>query len=171
MSGKTMALVVAGYTDLGPARRDFDAVTALVRSRQLSTRGMILVSRSAGGEARLEETGDDHGHVGRGWRAGVGVLVGLYDPVMLGTVVVGSVGGRVMDVFTGHRLRRALQGEIGPALAAGTAAFVGMVPPDHRPVLEAALPGARAVSAVDTDIDTLTDLEVALADALVGIAD
>lgn len=162
----TMALVVAGYADQGRARRDFDAVVELVRTRQLFTRGMILVVRSAGGAARLEETSDDHGHIGHGWGAGVGVLVGLFDPVMLGTVVVGSVGGSVVDVFSGHRLRHALRVEVGQALAAGSAAFIGMVPSAARTALTAALPGAQAVSAVESDEITLTDLEVAVENAL-----
>jgi uncharacterized membrane protein len=170
MSDETMALVVAGYPDVRLARLDFDVVTESVRSRQLSTRGLILVVRDVGGEARLEETSDDHGHIGHGWGAGVGVLIGLFDPVMLGTVVVGSVGGSVVDLFSGHRLRRALQVEVGQALASGSAAFIGMVPTGDRPVLEEALSGAGTLAVVESDVVTLTDLEVTLQNALAGNA-
>ncbi|WEO78809.1 DUF1269 domain-containing protein [Cryobacterium sp. SO2] len=166
MSDDRMALVVAGYPSPRAARQDFDSAAALVRARRLSTRGMILVARSVGEDVRLEETSDDHGHTGRGWGAGVGVLVGLFDPVMLGTIVVGSVGGSVVDAFSGHRLRRALQEEVGSALAAGTAAVVAMVPTGDQQVLEAALVGARAVAAVEADLTTLTELEAALEDAV-----
>lgn len=170
MGDDTMALVLARYPAIGPARLDFDAVAALVRSRHLSTRGMILVARSPGGEVNVEETSDDHGHTGRGWGSGVGVLVGLFDPVMLGTVVVGSVGGSVVDTFSGHRLRRALQEQVGERLGAGTAAVLAVVPTGDRPDVAAALAGASAVSTVESDLATLTELEAALADSMTGLA-
>ena len=170
MIDDTMALVLAGYPAIGPARLDFDAVAASVRSRKLSTRGMILVVRSPAGVVQVEETSDDHGHTGRGWGSGVGVLVGLFDPVMLGTVVVGSVGGSVVDTFSGHRLRRALQEQVGGRLGAGAAAVLAVVPAGVWPDFAAALTGASAVSAVESDLATLTELEAALEDSMTGFA-
>jgi len=170
MIDNTVALVLAGYPAVDTARLHFQAAAVLVRSRELSARGLILVARNLDGAVNLVETCDDHGHTGRGWRAGVGVLVGLFDPVMLGTVVVGSLGGSVVDAFSGHRLRRALQEQIGAHLGAGAAAVLAVVPSSERPVLEATLAGANAVSAVESDLATLTELEAALQESMTGLA-
>ncbi|WP_120337308.1 arylsulfatase [Cryobacterium soli] len=166
MSDNEMVLVVAGYQDIDTARRDFLATAALVRARQLATRGMILVTKNAQGEVRLEHTGDDHGHTGLGWGTGVGVVVGLFAPVMLGTVVVGAAGGALVDTFTGHRLRRVVHDEIGSALGAGSAAVIGVFPAEHRLAVELHLAGAFLFSLVESGPTDLAELEAELDQAM-----
>jgi arylsulfatase len=166
MSNDNMVLVVAGYQDVDTARHDFDAVAALVQARQVSSQGMILIARDADGEVRLEDTGDHLGRKGMGWGAGVGVLVGLFAPPMLASVVVGGGAGALVGKFADHKLKAGLKDKIGSALAEGSAVFIGVFPAEHRLAVEQALPGSPLKSVVESDEKGLGELQSALAEAM-----
>jgi arylsulfatase A-like enzyme/uncharacterized membrane protein len=166
MSDDSMVLVVAGYQDVNTAHHDFDAMAALVQSKGVSSRGMILIAKDADGEVRLEDTGDHLGRKGMGWGAGVGVLVGLFAPAMLASVVVGGAAGAVVGRFADHKLKAELQDKIGSALAEGSAVFIGVFPAGHRLVVEQSLAGSPMKSVVESDEKGLKELQSALAEAM-----
>ncbi len=166
MGDDLMVLVVAGYQDVATARQDFDAVADLVRAKQVSSRGAILIAKDADGEVHLDQTGDHLGRKGLGWGAGVGVLVGLFAPPMLASVAVGGAAGAVVGRFADHRLKAGLQDKIGDALAAGSAVFIGVFPAGERLTVERALAGSPAKSVVESDEKGLSELESALAEAM-----
>jgi arylsulfatase A-like enzyme/uncharacterized membrane protein len=166
MGDDSMVLVVAGYQDAETAQHDFDAVAALVQARSVSSQGMILIVKDAGGEVRLEDTGDHLGRKGMGWGAGVGVLVGLFAPAMLASVVIGGGAGAVVGRFARHKLKAGLQDKIGSALADGSAVFIGVFPAEHRLVVEQTLPGSPMKSVVESDEQGLRELQAALAEAM-----
>ena len=166
MSDDPMVLVVAAYQDLATARHDFAAAGALVRGKQLSSRGMILIAKDATGEVQLEETGDHLGRTGMGWGGGVGVLVGLFAPPMLAAVAVGGAAGAVVGKFANHKLTEGLRDKIGSALASGSAVFIGVFPAEHRLTVEQTLAGSPAKSIVESDESGLKELESALGEAM-----
>lgn len=89
MSSDTLMLLVAGFPDPELAQKQFDDLVSRVESKEIASRGMILVSKDADGEVSVRDTGDHMGRRGAGWGGGVGVLVGLFAPPLLASVAVG----------------------------------------------------------------------------------
>jgi hypothetical protein len=58
MSAEHALVLVAGYQDLEPARRDFDALAEQVRNKQVALRGAVLVAKDADGNATVIDTGN-----------------------------------------------------------------------------------------------------------------
>src|SRR5215470_10842202 len=88
MSG-TFDVIMAAYPSVDPAQRDFDALVERVKDKTVRSEGVILVEHDADGQVRVTQTGDHLGRKGLGWGAGVGLVVGLFSPPLLVSVVAG----------------------------------------------------------------------------------
>ena len=78
MSEGTMDVLVAGYRDVETAQHDLDALTDLVKRKQVKVEGVILVAHDEAGAVTVVSTGDHLGRKGAGWGGGVGLAVGLF---------------------------------------------------------------------------------------------
>ena len=148
MSDNTMDVLVAAYRDIDTARQDVDAVTDLVRNKSVTVEGVILVEHDTDGRVTVVSTGDHLGRRGLGWGAGVGLVVGLFQPELLGAVAVGAGAGALVGKFAEHRLTSGLGDRVGQALPPGTAGIIAVYPSGHRLAVEQALPGSLAKSVV-----------------------
>ena len=162
----TRMLIVAGYDDVEVAEQEFRALADRVRAKDLHSDGMILVGKNVDGSPRLMDTGNHLGRRGAGWGGGVGVLVGLFAPPMLGAVAVGAAAGAVVGRFAGHKLTGAIQDQVGAALKDGTAVVIGVFPADERIPVSHALAGAPLKSVVESDEGGIDELKDALAEAM-----
>jgi uncharacterized membrane protein len=86
----TFDVITAAYPAADPAQRDFDALVRLVKDKTVRSEGVILVEHDAGGQVRVTQTGDHLGRKGLGWGGGVGLVVGLFSPPLLASIVVGG---------------------------------------------------------------------------------
>jgi uncharacterized membrane protein len=159
-------VLVAAYRDDRLAQEEFDGLVDLVKAKSVATDGVILVAKDAEGTVRLSDTGDHLGRKGAGWGGGVGVLVGLFAPPMLASVVVGAAAGAVVGKFADQKLRSGLEDKLGAALAAGSAAVIAVLPQSSRLAVEQALPGSPAKSVAVMDGGSLSDLKASLAQAM-----
>ena len=159
-------VLVAAYQDDRLAQEEFDALVELVKAKAVRTDGAILVAKDADGTVRLSDTGDHLGRKGAGWGGGVGVVVGLFAPPMLASVVVGAAAGAVVGKFADHKLKSGLEDKLGAALAVGSAAVIAVMPQSSRLAAEQALPGSPAKSVVEMDGSSLSDLKASLAQAM-----
>ena len=150
---------------MGQAQKDFDALVGLVQGKQVRTEGVILVEHDADGQVKVSQTGDHLGRKGLGWGGGVGVVVGLFSPPMLASVVVGGAAGGLIGRFAEHKESAALQKGLGDKLAPGTAAIVAMVDDEDRLAAERALGGSLAKSVAAMDKKGVRGLKGALAQA------
>ncbi len=166
MSDTTQMLLVAPYGDPDLAQSEFDAVVALVASKDLSTKGMILVSKDAQGSVTVADTGNHLGRKGAGWGGGVGVLVGLFSPPVLAAVAVGAAGGAIVGKFAGHKLTKSIQDDVSKALTPGTAVMIGVFPAAQRLAVQQALPGSPVKSVVESDEKGIDELTRALGEAM-----
>jgi len=164
--GAELELVVAAYQDLGSAQQDFDTLRSRVEDGTVATRGMVLIAKDDAGKVVLHDSGDHLGRRGAGWGGVGGVLVGLFAPPMLGSVVVGAAAGGVVGKFTGHRLTSQLREQIGDRLQPGTGVVLGVFPASRRLEVEQALAHSPAKSVAEMDEATLTDLKSALAEGM-----
>src|SRR5262245_11259585 len=99
MAEKTDVLV-AGYKDIETATRDFDQLMDSVKAKLVEIEGAILVTHGGEGEISVVQHGDNLGRKGLGWGAGAGLVVGLFAPPLLGSVVVGAAAGGLIGRFT-----------------------------------------------------------------------
>jgi len=146
----TYDLILAGYPALEPAQKDFDELVKLVKEKKVKSEGMILVTRDEAGEVHVTDTGSHLGRKGAGWGGGVGVLVGLAAPPMLGAVAVGAAAGGIVGKFAKHRVDTGLESGMGDKLKPGTAAIIAMVDDEDRLTAERALSTvAKSVATMD----------------------
>jgi len=166
MADETMLVLVAAYQDEQLAQREFDALVGLVKAKQVRVDGLILVAKDAAGDVRLCDTGDRLGRKGAGWGGGVGVLVGLFAPPMLASVVVGAGAGAVMGRFADHKLKSGLEEKLGAALPAGAATVIALISESQQLAVERALAGSPAKSVVAMDGGGLKQLQASLTEAM-----
>ena len=166
MSNETQMLIVAAYQDPVVAQQEFDGLVEKVAAQEVSTKGMILVAKDADGAVTVADTGNHLGRKGAGWGGGVGVLVGLFAPPMLGAVAVGAAAGGIVGHFAGHAMTKAIQQKVSEALKPGTAVVIGVHPADQRLAVEQALPGSPVKSVVESDEKGIDELERALGEAM-----
>jgi len=144
--GDTFDVIMAAYQATDVAERDFDALVRLVKDRAVRSEGVISVSRDADGRVGVTETGDHLGRRGLGWGGGVGLVVGLFSPPMLASIVVGGAAGALIGTFARHRVTSGIEKAIGDKLAPGTAIIIAVVDDDDRLPAEQALGGSPAKS-------------------------
>ena len=159
----SLELIMAAYPSTDAARHDFDALSALVADGTISSDGIILVERTTDGQVKVTHTADHLGRKGLGWGGGVGVLVGLFNPPMLGAVVVGGAVGGLVGRFTKKKIDAGLDENLGEKLPAGGAMVIALTDPDDRLVVERALASTPGHSVAP--MDGLADLKAALAEA------
>ena len=158
-------LILAAYPALEQAQKDFDELVKLVKAKKVKTEGVILVTKDAAGEVHVTDTGDHLGRKGMGWGGGVGVLVGLAAPPLLGAVAVGAAAGGIMGKFAKKKVDSGLESGMGEKLKPGMAAIVAMVDADDRLAAEQAMAGAPAKSVAPMEKSGVRGLKGALAEA------
>ncbi len=156
-------VIMAGYQAIETAKKDFDQLTQLAKDKKIKTEGMILVEKNTEGKVSVDETGDHLGRKGMGWGGGVGLLVGLAAPPLLGAVVVGAAAGGLISKFTRKKMKSGIEKGLGDKLKPGTAAIITIVEDKDRLIAEKALAGSPAKSVVQ--IKGLSGLKEALAEA------
>lgn len=165
MSQEQNILIMAGYSSNEAAKKNFDQLTQLVRNKQIKSEGMILVEQDQNGKVSVSETGDHLGRKGMGWGAGVGLLVGLFAPPLLGSIAVGAAAGALIGRFTRHKVESGIESALGEKLKPGTAAILAIVEEENRLAAEQALADSPAKSVAIMEKQGLQGLKAALAEA------
>ena len=157
-------LIMAAYQDVGAAEKDFDALVALVKAKKVRTEGVILVEHDADGKVTVHQTGDHLGRKGLGWGGGVGLVVGLFNPALLASILVGAAAGGVAGKFMEHKVASGMETGLGEKLNEGQAAIVAMVDEADLIAAESAL-STPAKSTVKMDKKGVRGLKDSLAEA------
>src|SRR5512138_1353415 len=165
MSKEQDIIIIAAYLDDELASGNFEALVKLVKEKKVHSDGMILVSKDEAGKVSVRETGDHAGRKGMGWGGGVGVLVGLFAPAMLGAVVVGAAAGALAGKFVKNKVVNGVEGGLGQNLKPGTAAILAIVGEDDKLAAEQALVDSPAKSVAVMEEGGVKGLKSALAEA------
>jgi len=163
--GDSFDVIMAAYPSAGPAERDFDTLTGLVKGKAVKSEGVILVEHDAGGQVSVTQTGDHLGRKGLGWGGGVGLVVGLFSPPLLASVVVGGAAGALIGRFAKHKVDSGIEHGLGDKLQPGTAVIIAMVDDEDRLAAEQALAGSLAKSVAPMSKAGIRGLKDALAEA------
>ena len=162
MSDAFEVLIVA-YPARETAGAEFDQLVELIRTKEVRSEGAILVERDESGEVQVRETGDHLGRKGMGWGGGVGVLVGLAAPPLLGAVAVGAAAGGLVGHFASHKVQAGIGEGLSANLKPGMAAVMAVIDTRDRRTAERALAGSPAKSVAPIEGDGLAGLKEALA--------
>src|ERR687898_1392779 len=135
-------VLVAAYQDFDVATRDFDALMKIVQDKQVEIDGAILVTHDTEGEVTVVQHGDHLGRKGLGWGAGAGLVVGLFAPPLLGSVVIGAAAGGLIGRFSDKRVAAQIHDRIGANLPPGTAGIITVFDDRYRLAVEQVLPGS-----------------------------
>ena len=161
----TYDVIMTGYRSTEAAHADFEALVRLVHEKTVRSEGVILVEHDEEGRVTVSQTGDHLGRKGLGWGGGVGLLVGLVAPPLLGSIAVGAAAGGLIGRFAEHKVAAGMEQGLADKLAPGTAAVIAMVDHDDQLAAERALAGTPARSVVAMDTKAVRGLKDALAEA------
>ena len=159
-------VLVAGYQEIEAATKDFDALVAAVKHRDVAIDGVILVTHGQDGAVAVRQTGDGRGRKGVSWGGGVGLAVGLFAPPLLASVAVGAVAGGVMSKFVDHRIELDIHDKIGQNLPPGSAGIIAVFDDTELLGVEQTLSGASIRSVVQGDKQGIGALKESLAEAM-----
>jgi arylsulfatase len=169
MSDTEFDVVIAAYLIPDLAQQDFDALVKLVADKQLTVEGVALVTNDADGNVTLKETGDHLGRKGMKIGGGVGLVVGLFAPPLLASVVVGGAVGTLAGKFARHRVESGLEEKMGAALPPGSAGIVAIYDRAKASTVDATLTSAVRKSVAQGDGGGAKKLKAALAEAQAGM--
>lgn len=166
MSETPTDVLVAGYQSIDAASKDFDALVARVKDKQVEIEGVILVTHDTEGNVSVRQTGDHLGRKGAGWGGGVGIAVGLFAPPLLASTAVGAVAGGLIGKFVDHRVQSQIHDRIGENLPPGSAGIIAVFDDGQRLGVERALGGSLLKSVVQSDKSGVSALKDSLAEAM-----
>ncbi|HET7237377.1 MAG TPA: sulfatase-like hydrolase/transferase, partial [Actinomycetota bacterium] len=158
-------VLVAVYPDVDTASSDFDTLMAGVRVKQIRIEGAISVTHDAVGEVTVVQHGDELGRKGLGWGAGAGLVVGLFAPPLLASVVAGGAVGSLIGRFTDRKVKDGME-RLGEQLPPGTAGVIVVFDDEQRLAVEQALANSPAKSIAQTDKNGVRALKEELATAM-----
>ena len=169
MSDTEFNVVIAAYLIPDLAQKDFDALVKLAGDKQLKVEGVALVTQDVDGDVAVKETGDHLGRKGLAIGGGVGLVVGLFAPPMLASVVVGGAAGSLIGKFARHWVESGLEDKMGTALPPGSVGVVAIYDRTKAGTVDAALASAMKKSVAQIDGGGAKKLKAALAEAQTGM--
>ncbi len=169
MSDKTYDVVIAGYATIDSAKKDFDTLAKLVEDTKIkTTEGVILVEHNEDGAVHVTDAADHHGRKGLEWGGGAGLVVGLFAPPLLASVVVGAAAGGLIGKFTKHRIDSGIEKNVGEAIPKGFAGIITLVDEADTTAVKGALGGAAKTNVVAVDSDGIKALKEGLVESAKG---
>jgi uncharacterized membrane protein len=170
MSDTEFDVVIAAYLIPELAEDDFEALVKLVEGKELEAEGVALVTVDPDGIVSVKETGDHLGRKGMKIGGGVGLVVGLFSPPLLATMLVGGAAGDVVGKFARHKVESGLGDKMGAALPPGSAGIVAIYDRAKADTVDATLENSIRKSVASIDGKGAKQLKAALAEAQAGMA-
>jgi uncharacterized membrane protein len=169
MSDTEFDVVIAAYLIPDLAQTDFDGLVKLVADKQLEVEGVALVGEDADGKTTVKETGDHLGRKGLEIGGGLGLVVGLFSPPLLASMVVGGAVGGLAGKFAKHKVESGLEEKLGAALPPGSAGIIAIYDRAKGETVDSTLASAVRKSVAQIDGGGAKQLKAALAEAQAGM--
>jgi uncharacterized membrane protein len=169
MSDTEFDVVIAAYLVPDLAQKDFDGLVELVADKELEVEGVALVAEDAEGKTTVKETGDHLGRKGLEIGGGVGLVVGLFSPPLLASMIVGGAVGGLTGKFARHKVESGLEEKLGAALPPGSAGVLAIYDRAKAGTVDATLSNAVRKSVAQIEGGGAKQLKAALAEAQAGM--
>ena len=163
-------VLIAVYLIPELAKQDFDAFVKLAEDGQITTDGVVLVSKDATGEVKVEETGDHLGRKGAKVGGGVGLVVGLFAPPLLAATAVGAAAGAVLGKVARNRLQAGHGETRAGAPPDGSAGVIAIYDHEDAGAVAGALGNNIRSSIAQIDKASASELKAGLEEASAGLA-
>ena len=127
-----MHIIMAGYDDAESAKADYEELKKLNRRPDITIDGFVLVTRDAGGDIKVKESGDNDDRVygGTMWGTIGGFALGLFfPPALLASTVVGAALGAVGGDLVKHHHEKGIANALEDVLPPGSNAVIVVVEP------------------------------------------
>ncbi len=170
MSDETLDVLIAVYLIPDLAKQDFDAFVKLAEEKTISTEGVVLVTKDADGEVKVEETGDHLGRKGLAVGGGVGLVVGLFAPPLLAATAVGSAVGGLTGKFARKRVQAGIGEKMDESLPPGSAGIICIYEHEQADTVDSTLANAIRKSTAQIDKASAKELKTGLEEAGAGLA-
>jgi arylsulfatase len=162
-------VLIAVYLIPDLAQRDFDAFVKLAEDEEITTDGVVLVTKDARGEVTVEETGDHLGRKGATLGGGVGLVVGLFAPPLLAATAVGAAAGAVLGKVARKRLEAGIGEKMDDALPPGSAGIIAIYEHGDAEPVSGALVNSIRSSIAQIDKASAKELKAGLEEASAGL--
>lgn len=169
MSDETLDVQIAVYLIPDLAKQDFDGLVKLIEDKEVSSDGVVLVTKDAAGEVHVEETGDHLGRKGAKVGGGVGLAVGLLAPPLLAATAVGAAAGGLLGKFAKKRVSSGIGEKMDESLPPGSAGIIAIYEHAQADRVDAALANAIRKSTAQIDKASAKELKAGLAEAGAGL--
>ena len=163
-------VLIAVYLIPELAKQDFDAFVKLSEDGNITTDGVVLVSKDATGEVKVEETGDHLGRKGAKVGGVVGLVVGLFAPPLLAATAVGAAAGAVLGKVARKRLQAGIGEKMDGALPDGSAGVIAIYDHEDAGAVAGALGNNIRSSIAQIDKASASELKAGLEEASAGLA-
>ena len=161
-------VLIAVYLIPELAKQDFDAFVKLAEDGDITTDGVVLVSKDAAGEVHVQETGDHLGRKGAKVGGGVGLVVGLFAPPLLAATAVGAAAGAVVGKVARKRLQAGIGEKMDGALPDGSAGVIAIYDHEDAGAVAGALGNNIRSSIAQIDKASAKELKAGLEEASAG---
>ena len=169
MSDETLDVQIAVYLIPDLAKQDFDGLVKLIEDKEVSSDGVVLVTKDAEGEVHVEETGDHLGRKGAKVGGGVGLALGLFAPPLLAATAVGAAAGGLLGKFARKRVSAGIGEKMDEALPPGSAGIIAIYDHGNAEAVAGALANAIRSSTAQIDKASAKELKEGLAEASAGL--
>ena len=163
-------VLIAVYLIPDLAKQDFDSFVKLAEDGTVSTEGIAVVSKDAGGEIEVLETGDHLGRKGAKVGGGVGLVLGLFAPPLLAATAVGAAVGGLAGKFARKRVQAGIGEKMDDALPPGSAGIIAIYDHDDAEAVAGALLNSIRSSIAQIDKASAKELKAGLEEASGGLA-
>jgi arylsulfatase len=163
-------VLIAVYLIPDLAQQDFDSFVKLIEEGTVSTEGIAVVSKDAGGEIEVLQTGDHLGRKGAKVGGGVGLVLGLFAPPLLAATAVGAAVGGLAGRFARKRVQAGIGEKMDDALPPGSAGIIAIYDHNHAEAVAGALSNSIRSSIAQIDKASAKELKAGLEEASAGLA-
>ena len=163
-------VLIAVYLIPDLAQQDFEGFLKLADAKTISTDGVVLVTKDAEGEVKVQETGDHMGRKGAKLGGGVGLIVGLFAPPLLAATAVGAAAGAVLGKVARKRMESGIGEKMDDALPPGSAGIIAIYEHEDADVVTGALGNSIRSSVSQIDKASAKELKAGLEEASAGLA-
>ena len=152
----------AGPISALDARMDYDAIMQLVRDKKITVECVVVASKDHAGEMHIVEAGDHLVRKGAGAVGGVGLVVGLFAPLLLAATAVGAGAGALLAKFAKHRVESGIEEQLKEVLPAGAATLIAIYDHTGACAVRGAVANAAKTSVAEIDGKSVKELKAVL---------
>lgn len=162
VSDGAYSVIVADFSSEETAKQAYKALKDLDDDKAVKVEGVLVVKREEDGDIKVQKMTDHSTRHGVGWGAVGGLVVGvLFPPSVVGSVLVGSLGGAAVGGIRKHHHKKEVAQELDNVLKIGHSGLVALVSRSDELSIQQVLAKADSVVAKAIDDQAAEEIKTA----------